>query len=213
MRIRSLSLLLASLVLTLSLACGGGSGSPSAAAPAAAATGLAYTNPSGSSWRLVKDASSTPTRLVLNLVGPAGLKTRGVGFNLQAPATVKFGAFANGLAIHDLGVYQLLSVAQADPTEPVALVGGVKSGNLLTAGIFQKDRAQTAKDSGSTLCQIALVFDATKGLAMGDQLALQITKAKAIPEDIGTVTDDLFTLDKKMKMADITIAIGSLSAN
>jgi len=213
MRTRSLSLLLSGLVLTLSLACGGGSSSPSTAAPAAAATGLAYTDPTSTGWRLVKDASSTSTRLVLNLVGPSGLKTRGVGFNLQAPSTVKFGAFANGLAINDTGVYQLLSMAQADPNEPVALVGGVKSGNLLTAGIFQKDRAQVAQDSGVALCQIAIGFDATKGLSVGDKLPLQVTKAKAIPEDIGTVSDDLFTLDKKMKMADITIALGTLSAN
>jgi hypothetical protein len=212
MRTRSLSLLLSGLVLALALACGGGSSSTTAPA-APAATGLSYTNPSGSGWRLLKDTSSTTTRLVLNLVGPAGLKTRGVGFNLQAPPAVKFGAFPNGLAINDAGVYQLLSVAQADPNEPVALVGGVKSGNLLTAGIYQKDRAQNAQDSGSTLCQIAIVFDATKGLSAGNALPLQITKAKVIPEDIGTVTDDLFTLDKKMKMADITIAIGSLSAN
>jgi hypothetical protein len=211
MRIRSLSLLLTGLVLVLSLACGGGSHSaPATATPAA--TGLAYTDPSGSGWRLQKDASSTSTRLVLNLVGPVGLKTRGVGFNLQAPATVKFGAFANGLAINDAGVYQLLSAAQADPNEPVALVGGVKSGNLLTAGIFQKDRAHAAQDSGATLCQISFVFDATAGLHAGDKLPLLITKAKVIPEDIGTIADDLFTLDKKMKMADINVAIGSLSA-
>jgi len=213
MRNHSRSLLLTSLVLGLALACGGGSHSaPAAAATAPAATGLTYANPTGSGWRLLKDASSTSTRLVLNLVGPSGLKTRGVGFNLQAPATVKFGAFNNGLAIQDAGVYQLLSIAQADPNEPVALIGGVKPGNVLTAGIFQKDRAQSAQDSGTTLCQIAFVFDATSGLHAGDKLPLQITKAKVIPEDIGEVTDDLLTLDKKMKMADITLAIGSLSA-
>jgi hypothetical protein len=213
MRNRHLSLLLAGLVLGLSLACGGGSTSAPAPAPAApTATGLTYSDPTGSGWRMLKDASSTPSRLVLNLVGPTGLKTRGVGFNLQAPTTVKFGAFANGLAIRDAGVYQLLSVAQADPNEPIALVGGVKNGNLLTAGIFQKDRAQAAQNSGTTLCQIALVFDATAGLHAGDKLPLQITKAKVIPEDIGAVTDDLLTLDKKMKMADITLAVGSLSA-
>jgi len=214
MRIRNLSLIVSSLVLTMSLACGGGSNSTaSAPAPAAPATGLTYTDPTGTGWRLMKDASTTATRVVLNLVGPSGLKTRGVGFNLQAPSTVKFGAFSNGLAINDGGVYQLLSAAQADPNEPIALVGGVKSGNILTAGIFQKDRAQSAQDSGATLCQIAFAFDATKDLHVGDKLPLQITKAKVIPEDIGNVTDDLFTLDKKMKMADITIAIGSLSAN
>jgi len=214
MRIRSLSLLLSGLVLGLSLACGGSSSStPSTAVSPAPAAGLTYTNPTGTSWRLVKDASSTSTRVVLNLVGPSGLKTRGVGFNLQAPAAVKFGAFANGLAINEGGVYQLQSAGSVDPSEPIALVGGVKAGNLLTAGIFQKDRNQPAQDSGTTLCQIAVLFDAAAGLHAGDKLPLQITKAKVIPEDIGTVADDLLTLDKKMKMADITIAVGSLTAN
>lgn len=215
MRTPALSLLLSGLVLGLSLACGGGSHSTpaTAAAPLPPATGLAYTDPTGSGWRLMKDASSTSGRLVLNLVGPAGLKTRGVGFNLKAPASVKFGAFANGLAIQDSGVYQLLSSAQADPNEPIALVGGVKPGNVLTAGIFQKDRAQAAQDSAGPLCQIAIVFDATQGLYAGDKLPLQITKAKVIPEDIGAVTDSLFVLDKKMKLADISLAVGSLSAH
>ncbi|MFZ1615290.1 MAG: hypothetical protein WAT51_14025 [Holophaga sp.] len=215
MRTRSLSLVLSALVLSLAIACGGGSSStPSGSTPSAPpATGLIYTNPTGTGWRLVKDASSTATRVILNLVGPSDLKTRGVGFNLQAPGTIKFGAFTNGMAINEGGVYQLLSAGSADPSEPVALIGGVKAGNLLTAGIFQKDRSQPAQDSGTTLCQIAVLFDATKGLHAGDKLPLQIIKAKVIPEDIGTITDDLLTLDKKMKMADITIAVGSLTAN
>ncbi|HJV88702.1 MAG TPA: hypothetical protein VJ623_00235 [Holophagaceae bacterium] len=200
------------LLLGLALACGGSSSAPTATTQKAA-TGLAYTDPTGAAgWRLVKDASSTPNRIVLNLVGPTGLRTRGVGFNLQAPSTVRFGRFANGTALGDTGVYQLLSVGSVDPSEPVALMGGVKAGNVLTAGIYQKDRGQTAPDSGAALCQIAIVFDASKGLGTGDTLALRVLKAKVIPEDIGTVTDDLLTLDKKLTMADITIAIGSLSA-
>ena len=214
MRIRNISLVLSGLLLGLSLACGGGSSNNASTTtpPPAPATGLAYTDPSGTGWRLLKDASSTPSRVVLNLVGPTGLKTRGVGFNLQAPSTVKFGSFSNGLAINDMGVYQLLSAANADPNEPIALVGGVKPNNVLTVGIFQKDRNQNAQDSGSALCQIAIVFDATKGLATGDRVTLQISKAKAIPEDIGSVSDELYILDKKMKMTDLSIGLGSLSA-
>jgi len=213
MRIPSLYSLLAGLVLSLTFACGGAHTSDSTGDPAgqaAIAEGLSYKDPASTGWRLVKDASSTSTRLVLNLVGPAGLKTRGVGFNLQAPSSVKFGTFSNGLPIGDTGVYQLLSASSADPNEPVALTGGVKEGNLLTVGIFQKDRAQGPKDSGSALCQIVLLPG--DKLRTNSLIALTVPKAKIIPEDIGSVTDELWLLDKKMKMADITISLGTLTA-
>jgi hypothetical protein len=215
MQIRHLSLLLSGLALAISLACGGGSHTPAASAtqPAPPAQGLVYTDPTGSGWRLVKDSTSTGTRLLLNLLGPTGVKTRGVGFNLQAPSTVKFGTFSNGLPISDPGVYQLLSLGSTDPTEPVALTGGVKKGNLLSVGIFQKDRDQAAQESGVALCQIAIEFDPATNLAKGSVLTLSIPKAKVIPEDIGQVTDDRWTLDKKMRMADISIAVGTLTAN
>jgi hypothetical protein len=172
---------------------------------------MAYTDPTGSGWRLLKDASSTPTRLVLNLVGPTGLMTRGLGLNLQLPASVKAGVFGNRLPINDLGVYDLLSAAD-DPSEPVALMGGIKGGNLLSVGIYQKSRDKAAKDSGAALCQVALEFDATAGLHVGDSMALSVVKAKAIPEDIGQVSDDIYVLNKKVRMADITIALGALTA-
>jgi len=211
MRHRILSLALGGLLLTLGLACGGGSSSPAPTPAPAAAAGLAYTDPTGSGWRLVKDASSTPTKLVLNLVGPAGTLTRGVGIHLQAPAGVTFGTFADGLAIHDTGVYDLLSEAN-DATEPVAVVAGLKPGNVLTAGLFQKSRAKAAKDSGAALCQFVLAFDAAAGLKVGAALPLQVQKAKVIPQDIGLATDDLRVLDQKMRMADITVAVGTLTA-
>jgi hypothetical protein len=215
MRTRTFSFIAPALPLLLGLACGGGSNpTPSAApAPPIAAKGLAYQDPTGTGWRLVKDASSTATRLVLNLVGPAGLKTRGVGFNLQGPTGVTFAAFSNGLPINDGGVYQLQALGSTDPSEPLAIIGGVKKGNLLSVGIYQKDRDQAAQDSGATLCQIALQFDASANLATRTLLPLSIPKAKVIPEDIGTVTDDLWTLDRKMRMADISIAVGTLTAN
>src|SRR6059058_4158927 len=81
-----------SLLLALVAACG--SSAPQAAPPPpGAAQGLEYQDPPASGWRLVKDASSTPERLVLSLVGPTGLKTRGAAFNLQLPATVRAGGF------------------------------------------------------------------------------------------------------------------------
>ena len=51
------------------------------------------------------------------------------------------------------------------------------------------------------------------GLKAGTSLTLSIPKAKAIPEDIGAITDDLWTLDQKMRMANLSIAVGTLTAN
>src|SRR5438876_344684 len=179
-------LLLAALCLS---ACGGNVLPPPAPQPPQAARGIDYTQPAGGAWRLVRNPASTITRIVLDLVGPTGVKTRGVGFNLKAPAGLKFGAFENGLPINDTGVYQLHSAASTDQGDPVALTGGVKPRNVLTAGIFQKDRDKGAQNSNVALCQICIVFDSGAGIAPGTVLALTVTKAKILPEDIGAVDD------------------------
>ncbi len=228
-------LLTTGLLLGLALACGGGSGSPAApaTAPAKTATGLAYVDPTGSGWRLVQDASSTPTRLVLNLVGPTGLKTRGVGFNLVAPVSVQYGTFhvdipgtshATDFPIADTGVYQLLNTDPRDPwtgdpipndpLEPTLFVGGFKPGHLLTVGIFQKDRRASAKESGVALCRIALTFDASANLKVGDLLPLVITKARHQAEDIGPFSiNPTVALAEKAHLVDMPIAVGVLRAN
>ena len=221
---RKLLLPLSILVLGLALACGGGSGG-STAAPATPAKSLAYTDPSSTGWRLVKDATSTPTRLVLDLVGPSGLMTRGAGFNLVAPAGIRFGTFPSAnpvpdlgvtdFPIRDTGVYELKNTDNTgDPLEPVLLAGGVKAGNLLTVGIFQKDRRATAKDSGVPLCQIALELDPAGRLSAGVPLPLTVVKAKYIAEDIGafsvTPTAEMVA---KAKPVNFTIATGQLKTN
>jgi len=225
---RKLSLLLPSLLLGWILACGGGSTTPSPT-PSAPAKGLAYTDPTSTGWRLVKDSSSTATRIILNLVGPSGLKSRGAGFNLQAPAGIRFGKFVTqdrvttDLPILDTGVYSLLNhdprdlgntPIPNDPLEPKLLAGGVKKGNLLTVGIFQKDRYQSAKESGRALCQIALEFDPAAGLNTGDHLALTITKSGYLAEDIGELTVYPTTEKaEKGRLVSMPIAVGSLTAN
>ena len=72
---------LSAALLVLLAACGGSVTPPATKVPAA--LGFDYTDPGAAEWRLVRDPSSTVTRLVLNLVGPAGKKGRGVGFNLR----------------------------------------------------------------------------------------------------------------------------------
>jgi len=180
-------------VLLLALACGGASTSPGPA-PAPVSVGLAYVNPAGAGWNLVRDdAASSDTHLVLNLVGPAGTYGRGVGFNLQSDGKVVFARLGAAGYIQDTGVFKLQSTFANYPVEPVLLAGGLKkNGTLLTAGIFQKDRYQPSQPLGKPVCQIAVDFDpvATGALAPGTAIALAVTKAKAIPDYIGDMPTD-----------------------
>lgn len=154
------SKLLLPLVFSAALSACGGGDAPTppppppvqGAATSATPTHLAYADPSGSGWRLVKDASSTDKRLVLNLVGPVGLQTRGVGFNVRRGAGLAFSTFDNGGYAHDTGVYQLKGTNSnfesyaGTAADPVLFVSApLKSGDVLSTGIFQKEPQQCAQ--------------------------------------------------------------------
>ncbi len=217
MRNRFVTFLFPALVAALLIGCGGSS-SVATSGPVVP-SGLTYTDPAGSGWRLVKDASSTPTRLVLNLVGPSGLKCRGVGFNLKAAGALRFVALGNGLHAVDRGVFELKNVAP-DPLnpppspEPVLFATGVKPGNMLTLGLFQKDRRATAKAVDAPVLTIAVDLDPARAsaLAVGSTVALDITKARIIPEDIGSV-GSMVDMMAKAQMVDIQIAVGGVTLN
>jgi hypothetical protein len=201
------------LLVVAALLVGCGSNAPSAPPfTPMAAQGLDYQDPSSLGWRLVRNPASTITRLVLDLKGPPGFLSRGVGLNLKGPAGVRFGVFDSGLPLQDAGVYQLLTKGSTDPNEPVAFMGGVLPDNVLSVGIYQKDRAWPAQDSGAVLLQIALEFDPAAHLTSGTPIPLSVVKAKAIPQDIGAVDDPALVLQKKMRMQDVTIALGKVVA-
>lgn len=258
-RLSHSSLLLA---LALGAACGGTAPAPPAPpTPPGPAQGLDYEDPSPSGWRLVKDASSTPERLVLDLVGPTGVKTRGAAFNLQLPPTVKVGGFAESgyenrpdrqqVPVKSTGIYELLRCSSCvttpsqdvvcplagqtcdkamyvcrtpagcfqstepgrDPLEPVLATGGVKPGNLLTVGVFQKDRRAYAKESGVALFQIALLFDGTAGLVTGAELPLRITRSRYMADDIGAFSVvPTYEQLVKANLIDMPIRLGVLRA-
>jgi hypothetical protein len=221
--------LLLSFVFTATLvACGGGSSSspPPSTPPTVAPTSLSYVDPTSSGWRLVKDASSTPSRLVLDLVGPAGTQTRGVGFNLKRGAGLAFSTFSSGGYALDTGVFQLKgtnanfeSYAGTD-ADPVLFVSApLKSGDVLSTGIFQKDRTNVPKDSSAPLVQVAVTLtdftktDVVTVNASADPYGVHVIKARIVPADIGGMN---FTLDtdtlKKAKLLDITVDTGTITA-
>ena len=212
-------------VLAASLAACGGSYSP-APLPTKTPTSLSYADPTSSGWRLVKDAASTPTRLVLDLVGPDGTQTRGVGFNLKRGAGLAFSTFSNGGWAHDTGVFELKGTnSNFEPyagtdADPVLFVSApLKSGDVLSTGIFQKDRTNVPKDSTAPLVQVAVTLADFHGTtieavnASPDPFGLHVVKARIVPADIGGMNFVLTTdVLKKAKMVDITVDTGVVTA-
>ena len=230
-------LLLSFLFASTLAACGGDSEPPAppvspppapapAPVPTVAPTHLSYTDPTGSGWRLVKDASSTDTRIVLDLVGPAGTQTRGVGFNLKKGMGLAFATFSSGGYAVDTGVFELKGTNAnyesyaGTAADPVLFVSApLKAGDVLSTGIFQKDRTNVPKDSAKPLVQVAVTLadfaklgvDAVN--ASPDPYGLHVVKARIVPADIGGMD---FALSPevlvKAKMLDITIDAGILTA-
>ncbi len=189
--------------LLLLTAC---SGSQSGKDSPAVASAMTYTDPApaATDWKLVKDPSSTGTRLVLNLVGPAnGTKFRGIGITLQAdPARVKFARFTDGAGkplgyYKDAGVFRdtFLDTTDTTPVDmpPTLQAGGVNRDKLMV-GIYQKGDDEifyqargimgpSAKTCDRTVLQIALALDPALKATAGT-VPLTILKARAMPEHV-----------------------------
>jgi hypothetical protein len=219
-------LALGALVLASGCGGGGGSGSPTPVPPPVAPQSISYQNPASSGWRLVRDSSSTATRIVLDLVGPAGVSTRGVGFNLQRGTSLRFGTFGTGAYALDTGVFELkggnpnFEPYAGTDADPVLFVSApLPSGDVLTTGIFQKDRSFTAKDAAQPLVQVAIeLVPGSPGVPvdLSSQKAaygLSVIKARMIPADIGAPD---FRLSPeaiaKSKLQDIVVDVGIISA-
>jgi len=212
--------------LVLTAGCGGSPSSVAPIAPPAPPQALSYQDPSSSGWRLVRDSSSSGARLVLNLVGPAGVSTRGVGFNLQRGTNLVFGTFGNGAYAHDTGVFELkggnpnFEPYAGTDADPVLFVSApLPPGLVLSSGIFQKDRSFAAKDSAQPLVQVAVELRPGSLGVAGDAASqsaaygLAVVKARMIPADIGA-PDFRLTVEAiaKAKLQDIQIAVGTITA-
>lgn len=181
------------------LACGGSSSSPKFSA-ASDAKGISYANPASSGWRLERDPSSTPTHIVLNLIGPTGLKGRGIALTVHSDTSKMAWGRISGAFIQDGGAFEL-AVDPTDPNEARLLVGGVKGSDLMV-GAFQKDPNLSAKPLDTKLYSFAIDFKADAHLPTGETIPLSVTKARLLPEDLGP-----------RQLQDVTVAAGTLKAN
>ena len=220
------SKLILSIALASTLAACGGDNGSSPPPPKVAPKHLSYADPTGTGWRLVKDASSTDTMIVLNLVGPSGLQTRGVGFNLKKGMGLAFAKFPSGAYALDTGVFQLKGTNTdfesyaGTAADPVLFVSApLKAGDVLSTGIFQKDRTNVPKDSAAPLVQVAVTLgdfsklDVATVNASSDPYGVHVIKARIVPADIGGMDFQLSAdVIAKAKMQDISIDTGTITA-
>ena len=173
------------------LSCGGGGGGNKPPAPVVYATRLDYTNPSNAGYRFVKAESSTATKLVLELRGPASDTGRGVSFSVASDASKAAFAkvdqndpeYAQNVAF-DLG--------STDPK----LFKGLLDGASLKVSVAQKGATATAKPLGDALVRIAL--EMKPNIAQNTNITLTASDARTLPASGGSLP--------------ITIAVGKLVA-
>ncbi|MBS2022680.1 MAG: Ig-like domain-containing protein [Deltaproteobacteria bacterium] len=154
------------------------------------ATGFVYTDPSGTGWRLVKNASSTSTHLILDLVAPSSTSGRGLGLTLSADqGKVTWVKVDSGDA--ELVKNHLLTLGTGTPLLKAAI-----KGNALAIGAFQKGAADAAASYTGPILSVALDLKPTGNAPGGVSVPLSVLKANA--------------LDGSGAGADITLAVGTL---
>jgi hypothetical protein len=180
--------------LLLLAACGGGGGGNAnpQPTPPAKASGLAYTDPAGGDFRLVRDAGSTSAKLVLRLVGPAASMGRGVAFTFSV----------------DPSLADLVKVADSDAEyvqngdtfvlgDAPRFLKGIRQNGTLRVTVSQKGPG-SARALDATLLKLALQFKASASLDAGTAIPVSVTDGQYLPATGGPVA--------------MTVATGALRA-
>jgi hypothetical protein len=184
---------LATCALAVLLACGGGSSTP---APVPAAAGLAYVDPTSGTYRLVKDAASSGSHLVLDLQGPASGTAMGASITLSADtAKVAWVDIPAGGTTATL----MKNGTQFDLGTGLPILKAKATGSVLQATVAQKNPTPAATLNG-TLLQVALDLKPGLGLTPGTTIALSADGSKSqVLDGTGTLTP-------------ISITVGTLTA-
>ncbi|MFP2896411.1 hypothetical protein [Corallococcus sp. 4LFB] len=147
-----------------------------------------YVDPTGTGWRLVRNASlSSGNTLVLDLVGPAGQSGRGADLTLALDGTTASWSTVDGSEYVANGGYDLGAA-------PRLLKSAVK-GSTLSVGVYQK--GAPAHVYNGALLSVALTVNATAQTPAGSVVPLNVLKAHALPASgslqvinvaVGTIT-------------------------
>ncbi|MBS1766289.1 MAG: hypothetical protein JST05_02655 [Acidobacteria bacterium] len=161
------------------VACGGGGGGSSSSTGGGttgpSATKLVYTNPSPSAgqWGLMKNAASTDSHLILDLMPPSdAVSGFGVGITLTTTGGVTWSKVASGDATYIENVaYTLGSGTQ--------LIQGTPKASSLIAGVYQKGLATTPiAHSAGAVARIAL--DLKTGTSPSSSVTLAVNMSKEL---------------------------------
>jgi hypothetical protein len=183
----------AALALAGLLACGGGGGS---SAPPTA-TSLAYTDPANGTYKLVKNASSSGSHLVLDLMGPNTGTAVGVSITLNADsgkvAWVDVPAGGSTSVLIQNGTQ--FTLGSGTPIQKAKVTGAT-----LQATVAQKAPTAPASLNGSLL-RVALDLKSGIGLAKGSTITLSADTTKCqVLDGTGTI------------VSPITVSVGTLTA-
>ena len=186
---------LSGLALASLMACSGSKDNPPPPPPGKTiADRLDYTNPTSGTFMLVKDTTSTPTHLVLNLMGPAGTQGTGVGFFLTADtAKVTWSKLASTDSIlarngvFDLGTGPQLAVAKT-------------SSDQIQVGFYQKGTTKPAITFTSTSILASVALDLKSNVPLGAVTFSAVSNKALLTNGSATPTS-------------IVISPGTLTAN
>ena len=163
------------LALAALLACGGGGGGVAGPIPSPSpvyATTLSYTDPGGTGFRLVKNASlSTAGKLVLDLTGPADQGGQGVAFILTTDITKV--AWTPPPSAQGLVENLAFNLGAATPV----LIGKDNGQGTLQGAVFQKSGTQGFGQPLVRVClqlkagSVAVNAPVTLGFVSGNTLA------------------------------------------
>ena len=181
------------------VACGGGGGG-SSPAPAPTATTLIYTDPTSGTYLLKKDAASSGSHLVLDLVGPATGTASGVTLTLNADTTKV--AWTN-VASTDPANTLVQNGAQFSLGTGTPLLLARASGTTLMATVAQKGLTVTPASLNGVLLKVALDLKPNLGLAQGTTIQLSADNTKSLVLD-GT--------KGSAPIGPITVSVGTLTA-